>query len=87
MWEEPKTKKSKAPVPVIFQLSERFELHRELSGNPEIGLMFPSPLGTPINLDALAEDVIRPALEKADWPGMVGMLSDAAWPQIFIGLA
>jgi integrase len=67
--QEPKTKKSKAPVPV--QLSERFELHRELSGNPEIGLMFPSPLGTPINLDALAEDVIRPALEKAGlaWHG------------------
>ena len=71
MWEEPKTKKSKAPVPVISQLSERFELHRELSGNPEIGLMFASPLGTPINLDALAEDVIRPALEKAGlaWHG------------------
>ena len=69
--QEPKTKKSKAPVPVISQLSERFELHRELSGNPEIGLMFASPLGTPINLDALAEDVIRPALEKAGlaWHG------------------
>ncbi len=69
--QEPKTRKSKAPVPVISQLAERLELHRELSGNPEVGLMFPSPLGTPINVDALAMDVIRPALEKAGlaWHG------------------
>ena len=32
--QEPKTKKSKAPVPVIAQLAERLNLHRELSGNP-----------------------------------------------------
>ena len=33
--------------------------------------MFPSPLGTPINVDAMAKDVIRPALEKAGlvWHG------------------
>jgi integrase len=60
---EPKTKKSKAPVPVIAQLAERLSLHRLLSGNPGAGLMFPSPEGKPINLDALARDVIRPALE------------------------
>ncbi|MFZ0707931.1 MAG: hypothetical protein WAM71_20195, partial [Candidatus Korobacteraceae bacterium] len=69
--QEPKTRKSKAPVPVISQLADRLELHRELSGSPEVGLMFPSPLGTPINVDALAMDGIRPALEKAGlaWHG------------------
>jgi len=68
---EPKTKKSKAPVPVIAQLGERLNLHRLISGNPEAGLMFPSPEGKPINLDALARDVIRPALERQglSWHG------------------
>ncbi len=32
---EPKTRKSKAPVPVIAQLAQRLELHRSLSGNPD----------------------------------------------------
>src|ERR1019366_6068383 len=48
---EPKTKKSKAPVPVIAQLAERLNLHRSLSSNPGTGLVFPSPEGRPINLD------------------------------------
>ena len=61
--QEPKTKKSKAPVPVIAQLSERLNLRRVMSGNPARGLMFPSPEGKPLNLDALTADVIRPALE------------------------
>jgi integrase len=61
--QEPKTKKSKAPVPVIAQLSERLNLHRVLTGNPVRGLIFPSPEGKPLNLDALTADVIRPALE------------------------
>jgi integrase len=61
--QEPKTQKSKAAVPVIAQLAERLNLHRVLSGSPATGLMFPSPQGKPINLDALARDVIRPTLE------------------------
>jgi integrase len=69
--QQPKTKKSKAPVPVIAQLSERLDLHRALSGGPNEGLMFPSPEAKPINLDALATDVIRPALERQglQWHG------------------
>jgi integrase len=61
--QEPKTKKSKAPVPVIAQLSERLNLHRVLNGNPARGLMFQSLEGKPLNLDALTADVIRPALK------------------------
>ena len=69
--QEPKTKKSKAPVPVIAQLAERLNLHRALSGNPASGLMFSTPEGRPINLDALATDVIRPTLnaQGLQWYG------------------
>jgi integrase len=66
--QQPKTKKSKAPVPVITQLAERLNLHHALSGNPATGLMFPTPEGRPINLDALTRDVIRPALNSQGLP-------------------
>ncbi len=68
---EPKTRKSKAPVPVIEQLAQRLELHRSLSGNPANGFMFPSPAGKPFNMDALARDVIKPLAAKAgvEWHG------------------
>lgn len=62
---EPKTRKSKAPVPVIAQLAQRLELHRSLSGNPANGFMLPSPAGKPFNMDALARDVIVPLAKKA----------------------
>lgn len=68
---EPKTRESKAPVPIIRQLAQRLGLHRSLSGNSVQGLMFPSPAGKPINLDALAADVIVPLMIKAgiEWHG------------------
>ena len=82
---EPKTARSKAPVPVIPQLAERLNaLHASLD-IPKAGLMFTScPNGNccltethtpgqindnscrrdiPIDLDALAHDVIKPVLE------------------------
>ncbi len=69
--QEPKTKKSEAPVPVIAQLSERLNFHRVLKGNSARGLMFPSPRDKPIYLDALAADVIGPALngQGLQWHG------------------
>lgn len=68
---EPKTRQSKAPVPVIAQLTRLLDSHRCLSGNPANGLMFPSPAGKPINLDALATDVIVPRVTRAGvrWHG------------------
>jgi integrase len=68
---EPKTPHSKAPIPVITQLARRLDWHRCISGIPANGLMFPSPLGKPINLDALAADVIVPLATKAgiQWHG------------------
>ena len=62
--QEPKTRKSRAPVPVIKQLAEWLDQHRELMGNPTTGLMFQSAARKPLNLDALAVDVIKPAFEK-----------------------
>jgi len=52
----------------------------EVSGSPANGLMFLGPLGKPINLDALAADVIVPVLTKAgvQWQG---------WPAYRRGLA
>jgi integrase len=66
---EPKTKKSRAEVPVISQLAARLDFHRARSGHPAKGLMFPTPVGRPINLDALVSDVIRPTLTaaKLEW--------------------
>jgi len=68
---EPKTRQSKAPVPVIAQLARLLDSHQRLQGNPANGLMFPSPAGKPINLDALAVDVIVPLVTKAgvQWHG------------------
>jgi len=62
---EPKTIQSRAPVPIIAQLSKRLDCHRTVSGSPANGLMFPSPAGKPINLDGLASEVIMPAVTKA----------------------
>ena len=74
---EPKTVRSKAPVPVIPQLAERLNRLRKAAGDQVGGLMFPaahnkdviSPL--PIDLDALARDVIIPLLlsHNLTWHG------------------
>jgi integrase len=68
---EPKTRQSRAPVPIIAQLAQRINCHRTLSGGPAKGWMFPSPAGKPINLDALPADVIVPLVTKAavQWHG------------------
>ena len=67
----PKTRASKAPVPVIAQLAKKLDEYRELCGSPETGWIFPNSAGNPRCLDDLARDVIRPALEKAgiEWHG------------------
>ena len=67
----PKTKASKAPVPVIAQLAKKLEEYRALCGSPKTGWLFPNSVGNPRCLDDLARDVIRPALKKAgiEWHG------------------
>jgi integrase len=68
---EPKTRQSGAPVPIIAQLAQRLDYHRTLSGRPAKGLMFPSSARKPVNLDALAAEVIVPLVTKVGgrWHG------------------
>jgi integrase len=61
---EPKTKKSKAPVPVIRQLAERLEMHRFRCGNPQIGPIFANTLKRRLNLNNLLGRTMLPALNR-----------------------
>jgi Periplasmic sensor domain/Phage integrase family len=75
VWEgyvnEPKTKKSKAPVPVIPALAKILDAYRAHCGNPTSGVMFASSKGTPLNLNNVLNRSILPALRKAgcEWHG------------------
>ncbi len=75
VWEgiiaEPKTRRSRSPVPVISPLAKILESHRQAQGNRQSGLVFASREGTPLNFSNLARRVIRPMLEKAGlkWHG------------------
>jgi integrase len=69
--DEPKRPKSKGAIPVIAQLKILLNQHWERCGRPRKGFIFSNELGNPMNLEALAVDVIRPALQKANlaWHG------------------
>ena len=75
MWrshvEEPKRPKSKAPIPVIAQLKAMLDRHKTACGNPSKGFIFANAQGDAMNLEALARDVIRPALKGSavKWHG------------------
>ena len=75
VWEghinEPKTRKSKAPVPVVAPLAKILNSYREQSGNPVSGVMFASLKGTPLNLNNVLNRVILPAFRKSgiEWHG------------------
>src|SRR5438445_7536721 len=60
---EPKSKKSKAPVPIIGQLAAKLATHRGLIGNPISGPMFPNEAGKPMDPNNLLQRVILPALD------------------------
>jgi integrase len=45
---DPKTAKSKAPVPVIPQLAQRLSAHRAKCGNPSVGPMFANSAKHPL---------------------------------------
>jgi integrase len=61
---EPKTRKGRAPVPVIRQLADRLELHRLRSGNPSVGPIFGNLTGKPLNLGNVVNRAILPALNR-----------------------
>ncbi|HEV7675364.1 MAG TPA: hypothetical protein VGQ12_12605 [Candidatus Angelobacter sp.] len=61
---DPKTEKSKAPVPVIPQLAQQLEAHRRLNGNPANGPILATGKGTPLSLDWLASAHVKPVLNR-----------------------
>src|SRR6516165_4524410 len=60
----PKTRKGRAPVPVIRQLAERLEMHRLRSGKRTEGPIFTSGSGKPLSLGSVVNRVILPALNR-----------------------
>jgi integrase len=75
MWQgiagEPKSKRSKASVPVIAPLRVFLDQHRLRSANPEVGIMFRTRNDTPLSMNNLLNDQIQPALDQAKivWHG------------------
>jgi integrase len=69
---EPKTRKSRAPVPVVKQLADALEAHRLRAGilaQDDLPI-FQGDKGAPLNLNNLVARVIRPAIkDHADWHG------------------
>ena len=68
VWEgftnEPKTKRSKATVPVIPRLAAILDRHRRASGNPSSGPMFANAKHNPANLNNTLNREILPALNR-----------------------
>ena len=61
---QPKSKASRASVPVIPVLRQMLDVHRARAGNPTEGFIFRgSRLGRPMDLDNLSKDRIRPLLK------------------------
>jgi len=71
---EPKTERSKAPVPVIPQLARHLAGHRLAGGNPVSGPIFVNGNGNPRSLDGLYWREMRDVLKKAGikWKGWHG---------------
>ena len=66
-WEntEPKTTKSKVPVPIIGILAKRLEEHRASCGNPRTGPMITNSLKNALDLNDLYRRIIKPILAAA----------------------
>jgi len=62
----PKTRKGRAPVPVVRQLADRLELHRLRSGNPTVGPIFANSAKKALALGSLVNRVILPALNRCE---------------------
>jgi integrase len=63
---EPKTRRSRSPIPVVKQLAEALEAHKLRAGKlaqPDLPI-FQAGNGQPLNLDNLSRRVITPALSR-----------------------
>jgi integrase len=65
---EPKTRASRQSVPVIPTLAKILDEHRASMHNPGTGVIFHSGNGEPMDMDKLAQRVIRPAVEACGLP-------------------
>jgi integrase len=63
---EPKSQKSRAPIPIIKLLGHRLELYRMRLGNPNSGPVFPNDTGKPADLHNLLSRVILPVLNRCE---------------------
>jgi integrase len=61
---EPKTRRSSAPIPVVKQLADALEAHKARMGKLAVGPIFQAGNGKPLNLDNLARRAIIPALSR-----------------------
>jgi integrase len=66
---DPKTRKGRAPVPVIRQLANLLEMHRLRSGSPTIGPIFANGVGKPLSLSSVVNRIILPALNRGETCG------------------
>jgi len=62
----PKTRKGRAPVPVIRQLAERLEMHRLRCGNPQAGPIFANASRKALSLGSIVNRVILPTLNRCE---------------------
>jgi integrase len=63
---DPKSRKGRAPVPVIRQLADRLDVHRLRYGSPVAGPIFANALGKPLALSSAVNRVILPALNRCE---------------------
>jgi integrase len=66
---DPKTRKGRAPVPVIRQLADRLEMHRLHSGSPTAGPIFANGVRNPLSLGSVVNRIILPALNRCETCG------------------
>jgi len=65
---QPKTRASRDAVPVIAALAMILDEYRRSMGNPRDGAIFHSGDGEPMDMDKLAQRLIRPAIEAHGVP-------------------
>lgn len=60
---DPKSRNSKAPIPIIGKLAAKLTAHRKRLGDPKKGLIFPNGAGNAVDPDSVLNRVILPALD------------------------
>jgi integrase len=71
---DPKTAKSRAPVPVIPQLAQRLQAHRKRCAEPATGPIFANSVGRPLDLNGCYQREMKDVLKRAGiiWHGWHG---------------